>query len=126
GRRFRLPPRPLAGEGWGEGTPRLKPLPPRGVFVCPSPCMAGDAGRRHGWRRLEERGRLGGGNDRPRQKAPHPNPPLRAGEGGGRRGIHYNLPMNLPELPPDPASFPSEGSAFMLTGPAGALECISD
>jgi len=34
--------------------------------------------------------------------------------------------MNLPELPPDPASFPSEGSAFTLTGPAGALECVSD
>ena len=34
--------------------------------------------------------------------------------------------MNLPELPPDPAGFPAEASAFTLTGPAGALECISD
>ncbi|MEW9622911.1 alpha/beta hydrolase [Rhodanobacter geophilus] len=34
--------------------------------------------------------------------------------------------MNLPELPPDPASFPAEASAFTLTGPVGALECISD
>ena len=34
--------------------------------------------------------------------------------------------MNLPELPPDPASFPAEASAFTLSGPAGSLECISD
>lgn len=34
--------------------------------------------------------------------------------------------MNLPELSPDPASFPAEASAFTLTGPAGALECVSD
>lgn len=34
--------------------------------------------------------------------------------------------MNLPELPPDPAGFPAEAAAFKLTGPVGALECISD
>jgi alpha/beta superfamily hydrolase len=34
--------------------------------------------------------------------------------------------MNLSELPPDPASFPAEAAAFMLSGPAGGLECISD
>jgi len=34
--------------------------------------------------------------------------------------------MNLPQLAPDPTSFPTEAAAFSLTGPAGPLECISD
>ena len=38
----------------------------------------------------------------------------------------YNARMDLPQLPPDPASFPAAASAFTLTGPAGQLECISD
>ena len=43
-----------------------------------------------------------------------------------RESLRYNVPMNLPELPPNPAGFPTEAAAFTLTGPAGALECIGD